>query len=317
MAGRSFVEASLALSRTSPLPVLSVWQAIYTGLLESAASLGLSKLILGTGGDEMLTVDLAFGADQLASLDLAGLWRYYRAMVRTSPFSPLAIARIVLWEGAAFPLAVRGIRRTLEWLSPATIKRMRRDHLAPRPWIATGDPALRQALEERRVNSPEEPVGRGEGQYVKRMRGLVQSPLLMAEMEQGGSWARVNGFSQYFPFLDRDVVELSLRIHPDYLLASGLAKTPLRRLVAERLPQVEMPTKKVDFTGQVNRVLREQGRAAWRSLGGPQRLAEIGVVEANLVHPWIEDYFNGRNDKGWLRTWMMLSAESWLRARFA
>jgi hypothetical protein len=271
---------------------------------------------MGTGGDEMLTVDLAFGADLLASLDLPGLWRYYRAMVRTSPFSARRIARVVLWEGAAVPVALRGIRRSLEWLSPEAVKRIRRGHLAPHPWIAPNDSNFRQMLEERRVNAREEFVAPGEGQYVKRMRGLVQSSLLMAEMEQGSSWARENRFTLHYPFLDRDVVDLSLRIHPDHLLAGGFAKSPLRRLVAERLPEVKMPTKKVDFTSQANRVLRDQGQATWRSLGGPQSLADIGLVSPDLLNPWIEDYFSGRNDQGWLRTWMVLSAEAWLRARF-
>src|SRR5262249_39960679 len=42
----------LAISRLSPSPVMSMWQPMYDRLLRGAADLGLSHLIMGTGGDE-------------------------------------------------------------------------------------------------------------------------------------------------------------------------------------------------------------------------------------------------------------------------
>lgn len=312
--GVPFVEASLALSKTSPLPVLSQWQAMYTGLLGAAAGLGLSKLMLGTGGDEMFAVDLAYGADRLSELDLAGLWRYYQAMVRTSPFPTRTVARVVLWDGAAKPELLRRLRPTLEWIAPGFTLRLRQRNLAARPWIAPNDPGLRQAIQERRLNPVKDESDPGEGAYIRKIRGLLQSSLLMAEQEQGDSWARHIGFSMLYPYLDRDVVDLALRMHPEHLISGGRAKTPLRRLVADRLPTVDLPDKKVDFTRPVHILLRSQGQEAWRGLEGPQLLAELGLVEPGLLNPLMEAYFAGRNG-AWLRTWLVLSAEAWLRAR--
>src|SRR5207245_6962990 len=48
----------LAVSRVSPGPVMSIWQPMYDRLLRCAADLGLSHLIMGTGGDEMFYVNM-------------------------------------------------------------------------------------------------------------------------------------------------------------------------------------------------------------------------------------------------------------------
>ena len=84
--GQSIVGAALRLSAASPSPVLSPWQSVYTGLFHSASRLGLGRLLMGTGGDDLLNVDGTYAADRLAALDLAALWRFCRACQRTSPF---------------------------------------------------------------------------------------------------------------------------------------------------------------------------------------------------------------------------------------
>jgi len=149
---------------------------------------------------------------------------------------------------------------------------------------------------------------------VRALRALTQAPLLLFEQDQSHAWAKCLGFTFLFPYFDRDLVELSLRLHPEHLIAGGRAKTPLRRLVAERLPSVAMPVKKVDFTRMVHQVLRPDGHAAWRELGGARRLAEMGVVYGRNVDRFMEDYFAGHNDES-SRAWSLLSSEMWVRAR--
>ncbi|MGE5223786.1 MAG: asparagine synthase-related protein [Omnitrophica WOR_2 bacterium] len=321
--GVTFVEASLALSRGSPLPVLSQWQVMYDGMLRLAASRGLSRMMMGTGGDEMLNVDLSYGADRLATLDLAGLWSYYRAMQRTSPFSPRIVARVVMWEEAGLPVLIGAGGKVLKRVSPPMLNLLRGRFSNLPAWLAPGDAELRQLLEERqRMPDPQE-FAPGEGpapgedespRYVRRLRRLLLSPLMLQEHEQSESWARRAGFTLLYPFLDRDVVGLALRMHPKYLLSGGRAKTPLRRLVAERLPQVSLPSKKVDFTLHTNRLMRAQGQAAWRALGGARRLNELGLVEPARLNRFMDDYFAGKNG-AMFRAWQVLSAETWLRGR--
>jgi asparagine synthase (glutamine-hydrolysing) len=314
--GQDPVAASLALSAMSPSPVLSVWQSFYSGLFRSASDLGLRRLMFGTGGDDLFNVDLAYGADRLAALDARGLWRFFRSWQRTSPFSGIRVARAVLWQGAIVPETRRLLRSILacmpSTLQEAALARWRRQRRAS--WIGPADPDLVVAIDQRQRTNVPPPLAPGERAYVRALRFLTQAPLLHFEHDQSHAWARGLGFTFLFPYFDRDLVELSLRLHPEHLIAGGRAKTPLRRLVAERLPSVTMPVKKVDFTQIVHQVLRPHGHAVWRELGGARRLAEMGIVHGHKVDRFMEDYFAGRNDNS-RRAWSLLSSEMWVRAR--
>jgi asparagine synthetase B (glutamine-hydrolysing) len=314
--GQDVVRAALTFSAASPSPVLSPWQALYTGLLGSAAGLGLSRLLMGTGGDDMMTVDLSHGADRLAALDLPGLWRFYRAWQRASPFSAARVARVLLWdealkcEGRRVGKAVltRVAPRGLDWL------RAQRQRRQSSQWGSPPDRALAAAVAHRQDHPVPVPLAPGERRYVQALRRLTQAPLLLLECDQAHAWARHLGFTLLYPYFDRDLVELSLRMHPDCLMAGGRSKAPLRRLVAERLPTVRMPTRKVDFTQMIHDVLRVGGRAAWRELGGPDMLAALRVADIDRLNLAMADYFDGRS-ANWARPWLILSTEAWLRAR--
>jgi asparagine synthase (glutamine-hydrolysing) len=317
LGGRDVVRAALAFSASSPSPVLSPWQALYTGLLESAADLGLTRLLMGTGGDDIMNVDLSYGADRLAALDLRGLWRFYRAWQRTSPFSALRVARVVLWDEALRAEGRRVGKAVLSSVAPRGLEwvRAERQRRAVAEWGSPTDPALAAALAHRRGHPVPVPLAPGERGYVRALRRLTQAPLLLLEYDQSHAWARYHGFTLLYPYLDRDLVEHSLRMHPESLIAGGRAKAPLRRLVAERLPSVSMPTRKVDFTQMVHNVLRPSGRAVWRELGGPAVLSDLRVADADRLNVAMADYFEGRS-ANWVRPWLILSTETWLRARF-
>jgi hypothetical protein len=75
-----------------------------------------------------------------------------------------------------------------------------------------------------------------------------------------------------------------------------------------------MRAKKVDFARPMQDALRPAGRAAWRRLGGPAMLADLGLVDATGLDRALEAYFEGRSAR-WLGTWLALSTEAWLRAR--
>ncbi len=318
LAGETVVGAALALSRSSPSPVLSPWQSIYTGLLRAASGIGLRRLLMGTGGDDLLNVDPTYGADRLAALDFRGLWRFCRACQRTSPFSPARVARGVFWNHAALPELMRLGRAILGRASPPALEwaRRRRQRRARPAWAAPSDRDLSGWLEERRRTAARIPLGPGERSYVHTLRGLTQAPLVLLERDQSHAWARQLGFTFLLPYFDRDLADLSLRIPAEELIAGGRHKTPLRRLVAKRLPAVAMRSTKVDFSQAVHGVLRPEGRAAWREFGGPTMLADLGLVDARRLGCFMDDYFEARNSS-WLHAWLALSTEMWLRARSA
>lgn len=316
LGGQTCAEGALALSGTSPSPVLSPWQAVYTGLLRSATRRGLSRMLLGTGGDDLFNVDLSHGADCLRALDLRGLWRFYRAHQRSSPFSASRIARVVLWEGAVVPESRRLARGLLDRITPRAKDRIieqRRQKATP-SWLAPRDQDLRAVLLERRLTPASIAHVPGERSYIRALRRLTQTPSLALELDQGYAWTRHLGLTFLFPYFDRDLVPLSLRMHPDHLMALGRAKAPLRRLVAERLPAVPLRARKVDFTQMAHEALVGGGQRAWRRLGGPRMLAELGIVDPGELSRLMDAYFAGRSTNP-SRTWRILSTETWLRAR--
>ena len=312
--GDNAVHAALAESGMSSSPVLSPWQAIYTGLLRSARRRGLARLLMGTGGDDILTVDFSYGRDLLRACEVRGLWRFYQAWRRSSPFSAARVARVLFWDEAIVPEGKRLAKAFLSRVMPRGYDwaRARRQRMQ-RPW-SSPDQDLAGVLEARHRALAPIPSLPGEGSYVRTLRYLTQAPLLLLELDQAYNWARRQGITLLLPYFDQDLVERSLRTHPDILIAGGRAKAQLRRLVGERLPSVTLPSKKVDFTQMVHAALRPAGRDAWRNLGGPTKLAELGIVEPRRVEPFTEDYFTGRHDN-WVRTWLILSTEVWLRAR--
>ena len=314
--GQEIVRAALAFSAASPSPILSPWQALYTGLLRSAAGVGLTRLLMGTGGDDMLTVDLSHGADRLAALDLPGLWRLYRACQRASPFSAVRVARVLLWDEALRPEGRRVAKAVLTRVAPRSLEwlRAQRQQRRSGQWGSPPDRALAAAVAHRQEHPVPIPLAPGERRYVQALRRLTQAPLLLLECDQAHAWARHLGFTLLYPYLDRDLVELSLRMHPDSLMVGGHAKAPLRRLVAERLPTVRMPTRKVDFTQMIHDVLRVGGRAVWRELGGPEMLGALRVADVDRLNLAMADYFDGCT-ANWARPWLVLSTEAWLRAR--
>jgi asparagine synthase (glutamine-hydrolysing) len=314
LGGANPVAAALDLSAASPSPVLSPWQSAYSGLFSSASRLGLRRLLMGTGGDDLLNVDPSYAADRLAALDLAGLWRFVRACQATSPFSTGRVVRGVLWDHALAPELARAGRRILERASPTALRwfRARRRRRSLPAWSVPVDALLARDLAERRARPA--PAAAADGPYVETLRRLAQSPLLLIERDQSHAWGRHLGFTFLFPYFDRDVVELTLRIRPEDLIAGGRHKAPLRRLVAARAPGAALPVKKVDFTQAVHDVLRPAGRDLWRRSGGGRRLADLGLIDAARLDRFMDEYFAGRNGL-WLQAWTAMSTEAWLAAR--
>jgi asparagine synthetase B (glutamine-hydrolysing) len=316
LGGRTLLEAALDMSRESPSPVLSPWQAMYVTLLGSTAPRGLRRLLMGTGGDDVLGVDIVWGADCLAALDLRGLWRFYRSWQRSSPGTARTVARAVLWRGACRTQARRLGRSVLDRSAPALGRCLRRRLLrrARGAWLAPGGTALGRALEDRHLDAPPVPIAPGEGAYVARLRAQLLAPLLLIELDQGSAWAGRAGVRLMLPYFDRDLLDLVMRMHPDHLTVGGYAKGPLRRLVAQRVP-VSLPRRKVDFSGMFHALFRSGGGPLWSRMGGARALADLGLVDPGAVDRLMASYFSGGNDALGMRAWLVLSTELWLRAR--
>ncbi len=305
--GANCIDASLALSGSSPCPVLGMWQSLYTALIRAARS--PRRMLFGTGGDDVFGVDLAYGLDRARRLDAPGLWRFYRSCQRASPFPAARVARLVLW--------VRAIRPALGLLVHAAVGQRRSRELRRRAlrrglpgWISR---EAAEAMLERRLDAGPELPAPSDPAYARSLRRLTQSPILILENEQAWEWGRATGWTRLYPYFDRDLVSLALRMHPEHLIAGGKSKAPIRALVAARLPHVKLRSKKVDFTEMAHGDLRPAGPGAWRRLGGPRALAQLGIVDPGRINAAMDSYFEGRNNEA-VRTWMVLSTEAWLQA---
>jgi hypothetical protein len=222
----------------------------------------------------------------------------------------------LIWSAGIKRVLLQHARGLLDVVSPRARDRIlkRRLRRSRPPWLAPTDAELIGRLEQRPLQPAHVEAAAGEGAYVRALRRLPQSPMLSMQLEQSVAWAGPTRFSFLFPYFDRDLVELSLRIPPEHLLAGGRAKAPLRQLVAERLAAVAIPGSKVLFGRLFDPLLREHGRRAWTALGGPVALADLGVVDPDPVNAFMQGYFEGRAGRT-LDAWLVLSMELWLRSR--
>ncbi len=311
---RNPVEAALALSGESPVPVLSVWQAFYTGLMASMRP-RKSGLMLGTGGDELMAVDGKYGADCVLAASPLRLWRFYDSWRRASSFGPLFVAREIFWRhglrAAGREILLRALDAGVPELQARILRRRWRRRIEANTWL-TRDAGLLDRLERRRSGGTDLRQVREPSLYIRYLRALFDSPALMMELDQGAAWAQAQGIATFLPFFDRDVIELSLRLTPEQLLAGGESKALLRNLVRGGLPQVELPARKVGFGMMVHDVLRKSGREIWQNWRSTLRLGEIGLIQPDRGQRALDGYFAHRNND-WFLAWKILSAEAWLR----
>jgi hypothetical protein len=134
--------------------------------------------------------------------------------------------------------------------------------------------------------------------------------------DQNSTWAKQFGVTIHLPYLDQDLMSLSLRIPPATLFVDGYAKAPLRRLVAERIPNVAMPKRKIVAAQMARETLVPLWQKTWLSMDRPYILTELGIMESQSLNDVMEGLFAGRNDELMLGA-MIFYTEIWLRAHSA
>jgi asparagine synthase (glutamine-hydrolysing) len=307
-----FVERALAASAASPSPILSPWQWMFRALLDEATTAGYRHLMMGTGGDELFTVDPALAGDLLARGRLREVWQFYSAWAATSPFSAAAIARLLLWHHG---VRQAGVALATRWLPHGVTARWRaaRGNGAWARRLGT-QPALREELAERAFPRSA-PRPSTTSAYVDACRGLMSSPALAMELDQAAALTGSQGASVSYPFFDRDLIELALSAPPSILYDGGRMKGPLRRLVERALPGAPLAARKVDFTASARRLFRTSGAQAWRNLGSGEALVALGIADGTPLRHYMNDFFAGHGPTNLRRVWCILSAETWLRTR--
>ncbi|MCA9670916.1 MAG: PqqD family peptide modification chaperone [Myxococcales bacterium] len=300
-----FCQRALAHSARSPVPILSMWQWAFDALLAGATD--GRRVMMGTGGDEMFIVDARYAEDLLRAGDLRRLLPFVRAWLATSPLPTRRVLAELLWRAGARPLLA-------DTLGPQ-LTRLLRSVLAFGRSVSPAPPALstRPVTELLEARAARE-ARRDGSAYVAALRELVHGPTLMLELDQSGAWSARHGRRLCYPFFDRDLVELALRLPPEHLYRRGQMKSPLRELVARELPALPPTQRKVDFTALGCELVRRTGAAVWQALGGAPALAALGVVEREEAEAWMRAYFAGQVERP-AQAWRLLSTEHWLQQR--
>ena len=118
------------------------------------------------------------------------------------------------------------------------------------------------------------------------------------------------------PLLDREIVDLSLRIDPFTSLRNGTRKAPLRDLLARSVPAASIPKAKLGFAVPLNDWLRGPlAPLVEETLFSGGELYPAGVFDRAALRDYWEGQKRGENRKWGL--WTLLSLQWWARAHLA
>jgi asparagine synthase (glutamine-hydrolysing) len=308
----------LDVSSKRGAPIIGCWLPGYRHLGLRAKAAGCNTIFTGAGGDEWLGVSFYLAADLMRSLDVAGWMRLARIVRRSFNASRTSYLRNMLWTFGLRPLlraeAVRGLNAT----APGVLRRRRRK-LASKSmpdWVAA-DPAIREELLVR----VEEGWGdreweRSRSLYLQQGRLSLDHAIVSMEMEELFENGRHLGVRMAQPYWDPDLVDLLYRIPPDVLSRGGRAKGLVRDTLARRFPDLGLERqKKVIATDYFTSVMLGEGREIWKKTGGPQALADLGVVDGGRVQEAAKNLFSSGNARAANQIWNILNLEAWIRPR--
>jgi asparagine synthase (glutamine-hydrolysing) len=318
------VEAAVRASSKLPGPIQNPWLPAYAWLAEEARRRGRATILTGSGGDEWLTVSPLYAADLLRRLDIGGLVRLGQSHARSYEVSRAALVRNLLWNFGARPILTDHRRAIARKVAPGALRARRlrrlRSALRAQDWLAP-DPALRAELAARdeevvRLLEEEDELipAAGPRMYFRECRQAIAHPVVSLEAEEVFDYARRAGVRIVHPYWDTELVEFLLATPPRLLNHKGRAKGLIREMLALRFPGVgfERQRKAVIPTFFATTVARD-GPRIWSELGGPQALAEAGIVDLAALRRR-----DGRGPAGRrtvARLWEILTVEAWLRGR--
>ena len=279
----------------------------------TAAEHGCEVILTGNGGDEWLEAGVHNARLALQRLDFATVYRLWACMQRSYPYSRGTVARNLLWTYGLRPILGDGARSILERTAPGVLARREQSRFAQTTpsWIAP-DPGLRAQMLERYRAHKRAP-----------RRGALDNPMVAYELEEFYESGRHLGIPLLHPFWDADLTAFLARVPPRLLMRDGYSKGLVRQSLAQKFPQLGFDrARKVTASGFYRSVLIREGVDAWKSMGGAQALAELGIVDGPALDRHMNDLFrhgdaglSGADPGKAYQIWYVLTTEAWLRPR--
>ncbi|HSV74416.1 MAG TPA: asparagine synthase (glutamine-hydrolyzing) [Chthonomonadales bacterium] len=136
--------------------------------------------------------------------------------------------------------------------------------------------------------------------------GQLQRGLKKVDMASGHHSLEVR-----VPLLDREVLDVSLRMDPFECMRNGTRKAPLRDLLGGRVPADIIPTSKRGFAVPLGDWLRGPLRPMIEdTLCGAPDLYPQGIFRREAVRRYVDDHTSGRADHKW-GIWTLLALQWW------
>jgi asparagine synthase (glutamine-hydrolysing) len=115
------------------------------------------------------------------------------------------------------------------------------------------------------------------------------------------------------PLFDKRVVEMSLRIPPQYKLSGAEEKAVLKAAVRDLLPDVILKRPKSGMMVPVQLWFRKRWRRRARALLLSRRSRIRDYLDQNVIRDWL-DYRGDTWSRYGVKLWLLVSLELWLRS---
>jgi asparagine synthetase B (glutamine-hydrolysing) len=316
----------LRAARVWPTPLVNVWQPLYTYLALAGREQGACTMMTGAGGDEWLSTSPSWAAYGLRRLDIGLVYHLWRTYLTSYDVKPLPMLKNLVWryglKEMSRKVAVKAVSRAAPRRTSAV---KRRRFLEAKPaWLAP-EPGLARMLEEQAESLA--PPGDPRVRFVGEALPLFEHPLQAMEREEVFERGRRLGMETFMPFWDVDLVEFLSRVPPRLRNEDHLSKSLVRKTLARRFPEAGFDRqKKILAVGLSTRRVFDEAPDAWRALGGPTSLAELGIVESARLESRAKEILDlagdGRTARGeaalarsveTYQLWKVLNIESWVR----
>ena len=323
--GDSLLLSAARTSATWPMPLINLWQPLYTHLALRGRARGMRRILTGAGGDEWLQVSPQWGFSRLRRLHLGEMRHLYRTYLQSYGLERGPLLKNLLWRYGVRYTARNAAVQGLELATPriaAAMRERRLQELMPE-WMAP-DPALAAEMIRRARH-----YGAIESETFKFSEDkfpFLEHQLGSMEREEAFERGRRLGTETFMPFWDADLDRFLARVPPHLMNQGYWSKGLVREPLARRFPNAGFETqKKVLSTTLATRLMAEQLPGAWDGMGGIEVLREAGIVDSNRLRSDVEKRLKllmrpeGTKNTVLERAmttheiWTVLNVESWLR----
>ena len=266
--GDSLVLSAARTSATWPMPLINLWQPLYTHLALRGRARGVRRILTGAGGDEWLQVSPQWGFSRLRRLHLGEMRHLYRTYLQSYNLERGPLLKNLLWRYGVRWTARNAAVQGLEFAAPrlaSAMKERRLQELKP-DWMAP-DPALAAEMNRRARQ-----LGTIESESFKFAEDkfpFLEHQLGSMEREEAFERGRRLGTETFMPFWDADLDGFLARVPPHLMNQGYWSKGLVRVPLARRFPERRIRDAEEDHVDDARDPAH--GRAAARGMGGDGR----------------------------------------------